>query len=359
LRRYLSGEDPFLGRLMVAPVVKGIQAEGVIANVKHFVNNNQEHNRGEVSAVVDERTEWEIYFHPFHAAVEAGALSIMCSYNKINGTYSCENAVTLSLSLKQRMNFSGFVVSDWGGTHSTVAAANAGLDVEMPVGVHFSDVLLKTAVDNGSVSSSVIDDKVTRILTAMYAIGLFDHPSNGSLSNNVTSDKNNNLARRIAAAAAVLLKNDNGSDGRPLLPINPTSSTRIAVIGSCASSNPLVHGQGSGEVISPYIITLLQGVTAAAPAASVTYHETLDVIHALEAARAATHVIVAACTVSGEGTGRLLLSTPSHSTTPHHLMFSHRQATTAPSPAKTTLAPTASAWRCRPRRTRSSTPSLP
>ena len=72
---------------MVAPVVKGIQAEGVIANVKHFVNNNQEHNRGLVSAVVDERTEWEIYFHPFQAAVEAGVLSVMCSYNKINGTY--------------------------------------------------------------------------------------------------------------------------------------------------------------------------------------------------------------------------------------------------------------------------------
>jgi beta-glucosidase len=173
---------------MVAPVVSGIQAEGVIANVKHFVNNNQEHNRGLVSAVVDERTEWEIYFHPFQAAVEAGALSVMCSYNKINGTcvkppsrsgkvyhltqrsYSCENAITLSLSLKQRMNFSGFVVSDWGGTHSTAAAANAGLDVEMPIGVHFSDVLLKAAVDNGSVSSSVIDDKVTRILTAMYAM---------------------------------------------------------------------------------------------------------------------------------------------------------------------------------------------
>ena len=205
------------------------------------------YNRGTVSAIVDERTEWELYLHPFAAAVEAGAMSIMCSYNKINGTYSCENAVTLSLSLKQRMNFTGFVVSDWGGTHSTVAAANAGLDVEMPFGLHFSDVLLKAAVDNGSVSIDVIDDKVTRILTAMYTVGLFDHPNNGSLSNNVTSDHNNNLARRIAAAAAVLAKNDNGSDGRPLLPIPPTA-TRIAVIGSCASTNPLVHGAGSGEV---------------------------------------------------------------------------------------------------------------
>lgn len=267
---------------------------------------------------MDERTEWEIYFHPFQAAVEAGALSIMCSYNKINGTcvnsssrsekvyhltqrrYSCENAITLSLSLKQRMNFSGFVVSDWGGTHSTAAAANAGLDVEMPIGVHFSDVLLKAAVENGSVSSSVIDDKVTRILTAMYAIGLFDSPSNGSLSNNVTSDHNNDLARRIAAAAAVVLKNDNGSDSKPLLPI-PSTAARIAVIGSCASTNPLVHGQGSGEVLPPYVITLLQGVTSAAPGASVTYHETHDVVGALEAARAATHVIIAACTVSGEG----------------------------------------------------------
>jgi beta-glucosidase len=134
-----------------------------------------------------------------------------------------------------------------------------------------------------------------------YAIGLFDNPSNGSLSNNVTSEHNNNLARRIAAAAAVVLKNDNGSDGQPLLPI-PSTAARIAVIGSCASSTPLVHGQGSGEVIPPYVITLLQGVTSAAPSASVSYHETHDVVGALEAARAATHVIMAACTVSGEGT---------------------------------------------------------
>jgi beta-glucosidase len=227
----------------------------------------------------------------------------MCSYNRINGSYSCENAITLSLSLKQRMNFSGFVVSDWGATHSTVASANAGLDVEMPVGVHFSEVLLKAAVDNGSLSSSVIDDKVARILTAMYSVGLFDHPNNGSLSNNVTSDKNNNLARRIAAAAAVILKNDNSSYGQPLLPI-PTDSPRIAVIGSCASTSPLVHGQGSGEVDPPYIITLLQGVIAAAPGASITFHETHDVINALKAAHSAAHVVIAACTVSGEGHDR-------------------------------------------------------
>lgn len=94
----------------------------------------------------------------------------------------------------------------------------------------------------------------------MYTVGLFDHPSNGSLSNNVTSDANNNLARRIASAAAVLLQNSPGSDGHPLLPISPDGA-RIAVIGSCASSSPLVHGQGSGEVSPPYIITLLQ-VTA-------------------------------------------------------------------------------------------------
>jgi beta-glucosidase len=245
------------------------------------------------------------------------------------------------------MNFSGFVVSDWGGTHSTVAAANAGLDVEMPIGAHFSDVALKAAVDNGSVSVSVIDDKVTRILTAMYTIGLFDHPSNGSLSNNVTSDHNNNLARRIAAAAAVLIKNDAGSDGNPLLPIAP-SGARIAVIGSCASTNPLVHGQGSGEVAPPYIITLLQGVTAAAAGAKITYHETLDIVHALEAARAASHVIIAACTVSGEG------ASPRRRCADYALIriASPSQATTAPSPARTTRELTAWVYRCPPKRTR-------
>lgn len=106
---YVSGEDPFLGAAMVEPIVKGIQSQGVMANAKHFVDNNQETNRRTVSASVPERAQWEIYYPPFQAAVDAGVLSVMCSYNKINGTYACENKKTLD-DLKLRMGFNGWVI---------------------------------------------------------------------------------------------------------------------------------------------------------------------------------------------------------------------------------------------------------
>ena len=127
---YLSGEDPHLGSALVPPVVRGIQAQGVIANAKHWVNNNQESARTSVSEVVDERTQFELYYPPFEAAVEAGVGSVMCSYNRVRRVWSCENAETLQRDLKERLGFEGWVMSDWGATHST--SINAGLDQEMP-----------------------------------------------------------------------------------------------------------------------------------------------------------------------------------------------------------------------------------
>ena len=128
---YISGEDPFLGATMIQPCVRGIQSNGVIANMKHYINNNQETNRVTVSANDDNRTRMEMYATPFGAAVEAGVLSTMCSYNLINNVYACENAVTLNGELKGFYNFSGWVMSDWGATHSTVQSALAGLDQDV------------------------------------------------------------------------------------------------------------------------------------------------------------------------------------------------------------------------------------
>ena len=104
---YLSGEDPFLGSVMIQPTIRGIQSNGVIANMKHYINNNQETNRGNVSANDDDRTRMEMYATPFGAAVEAGVLSAMCSYNRINTVFACENAVTLNYELKTVYNFTG------------------------------------------------------------------------------------------------------------------------------------------------------------------------------------------------------------------------------------------------------------
>jgi beta-glucosidase len=128
---YVSGEDPVLGAELVGPIVQGIQKHGIIANAKHWVNNNQETVRSGMNAVVDERTRFEIYYPPFEAAINAKCGSFMCSYNKINGEYSCGNNATLNRDLKQRLGFGGFVMSDWGATHST-ASINSGLDMEEP-----------------------------------------------------------------------------------------------------------------------------------------------------------------------------------------------------------------------------------
>lgn len=242
---YISGEDPYLGYTMVQPVIRGIQSSGVVANAKHWVNNNQEDNRGAVSENVAERVRFEMYYPPFEGAIEAGVGSFMCSYNKINNTYSCENNMTLATDLKERLGFNGWVMSDWGATHST--SINQGLDQEMPGYGFMSDDEIKAAVTRGSVDQAKVDDSVLRILTPLFAVGAFDNPTNGSLADNVTSAEANALARELSRSATVLLKNNNNA-----LPITK-SIKKIAVIGAEAT-NPTVHGGGSGRVDPPYVI---------------------------------------------------------------------------------------------------------
>jgi beta-glucosidase len=280
---------------MVAPVIKGIQSKGVIANAKHFVMNSQESNRHNVVEEVDERTMFEIYYPPFKAAVDAGVGSVMCSYNKIDtktstGTdlWACENPDTLNRDLKGRMGFNGWVMSDWGATHST--SIMAGLDQEMPTNLYMGPALEK-AVQAGTIPMSAVDDSVLRMLTPMFQMGLFDTPSTGDVSRNVTSVAHNQLARTLAAASTVLLKNEGGvlplspkgiggsssgsnggvgNDGDSESIVRSLSSVRtigtIAVLGVAASDAPIVHGNGSGHVDPPYVITGLQGIAARAGA---------------------------------------------------------------------------------------------
>eukprot|EP00759_Apiculatamorpha_spiralis_P017425 PhF_6_TR2342/c0_g1_i4/m.4193/K05349/bglX; beta-glucosidase len=204
---YLSGEDPFLGYTLVKPVIHGIQSQGVIANAKHYVLNNEETNRGSISEVADERTRFEMYYQPFIGAVEANVGSFMCSYNKINSVWSCENNGTLMTDLKERIGFKGFVMSDWGATHST--SIEQGLDMEMP-GAGFMGQSLLTAVQQGTIPQSYVDDSVLRILTAMYTMNVFDNNNTNVRSSNVSSPAHNDLARRFSAHSTVLLKNQGG-----------------------------------------------------------------------------------------------------------------------------------------------------
>lgn len=162
---YASGEDPYVGYTLAQPIIKGVQSQGVIANAKHWVNNNQETDRSSYSASVEERTQHELYYWPFLGAIEAGVGSFMCSYNKIGGTYACENSLTLNTGLRGDLDFKGWVMSDWGATHST--SIKEGLDQEMPGSDYFNEETLKSMLDSGSLTETTIDESLKRIFTPM------------------------------------------------------------------------------------------------------------------------------------------------------------------------------------------------
>ena len=169
---YLSGEDPFLGYTLVQPVIKGIQQNKVVANAKHYVENNQETSRNSVSEIVDARTRYEMYYPVFEGAAKAGVGSVMCSYNKINGVWSCENPETLG-DLKKHLGFKGYVMSDWGATHST--SIHQGLDVEMPGAGYMNPAKIEAMIANKTATKSDVHESVTRILTVSLC---FDFNSN-------------------------------------------------------------------------------------------------------------------------------------------------------------------------------------
>jgi beta-glucosidase len=246
-------EDPYLTSRMVVESVRGIQSEGTIATAKHYVANNQEVGRGQISANVSERALREIYLPGFEAAVrEANVGCVMAAYNKVNGTYCTQNERLLTDTLKREWGFEGFVVSDWGATHSTVLAANAGLDLEMPAGDYFGDDLRQAILD-GEVSMATLDDKVRRILRQMVLSGALDDRKKGGPGEANTS-RHQALARRIGAEGTVLLKRQ----GRTL-PLDSQELSSIAVIGPKADAAK-VGGGGSSEVIPPYSVSPLDGL---------------------------------------------------------------------------------------------------
>ena len=247
-------EDPYLTSRMVVENVRGIQSEGTIATAKHYVANNQETNRLLVSANVSERALREIYLHGFEAAVkEANVGSVMAAYNRVNGTHCTENEQLLRTILKKEWGFEGFVVSDWEATHSTIPAANAGLDLEMPDGKYFGDSLRQAVLDN-EVSIATLNDKVRRILRQMAISGALDNRKKGR-PGEANTLQHQALARRIAAEGTVLLKWQGLT-----LPLDQQRISSIAVVGPAADTAK-VGGGGSAEVIPPYSVSVLDGIT--------------------------------------------------------------------------------------------------
>jgi beta-glucosidase len=246
----------------------------VIATTKHFAGNNQETYRlginpddNNVNEYISQRALNEIYYPGFKAAVQQGGTgAVMCAYNQVDGEYSCQNGDLLASALKAAWNFDGFVVSDWfDATKNTVQAANAGLDMEMPLGTHFGDPL-KQAIADGQVPLSRLNDMVRRILTAEIKVGLFDHPVANPPLANVSTPAHRQLAAEIAEQGSVLLKNDRG-----VLPFGGGVHS-VAVIGYDAGDHFQFTEGGSGAVIPSELVSPLQGITArAGPAVKVTY----------------------------------------------------------------------------------------
>ncbi|MVN22662.1 beta-glucosidase family protein [Mucilaginibacter arboris] len=248
-------EDPFLNSRLAVQSVKGIQSQHVAACVKHFAVNNQEVERGFVNVSIDERALREIYLPAFKATITEGeAWTIMSAYNKICGAYCSENDYLLNKILKGEWQFKGLVMSDWGGTHSTVDAANHGLDLEMGSGekydqYYFADPLL-AAVKAGKVSTKVIDEKVHRILWVMMQTSLSENQPKGKLN----TPEHSKTVYDIASESIVLLKND-----KNLLPLNTSALKSIAVIGDNATRTFHLGGFGAG-VKAKYEVTALAGL---------------------------------------------------------------------------------------------------
>ncbi len=251
------GEDPYLAGRMGVGYIRGVQSRGVLAQVKHWVAYNQEtfRNTPADDVVVSRRALHEIYMPQFDAAVrEGGASSVMCAYSTVDGVYACESSYTQDSVLKREWGFDGFITSDWGATHSTEASATGGLDMEMPGSRYFGDSL-KTAVRDGRVPTSRLDDMVGRVLGQMFRFGLFERHRTGDSSAVVTNERHAAVARDVAEQGTVLLRNRGG-----VLPLSGRSVHSIAVIGPGGDRNAMSGGGGSAAVVAPYVVTPFEGL---------------------------------------------------------------------------------------------------
>jgi beta-glucosidase len=249
------GEDPFLASRMAVNEIKGIQEEGVIATAKHFAGNNSEFARMTLSSDIDERTLREIYLPAFEASVkEAKVGAVMDAYNLVNGVYMTANNHLNNETLKKEWGFNGIVMSDWGATHDGVAAANGGLDLEMPSPLFMNREALLPALKDGRISIETIDDKIRRILRKAIEFGFFDRQQTDT-SIPFYSQEGRQAALEAARGGMVLLK-DTGS----LLPLDETKLKTIAVIGPDAY--PAVISAGGSAETKPFnSVSYLEGIS--------------------------------------------------------------------------------------------------
>ena len=317
------GEDPILAGTMVGHRIKGEQGQHVIGDIKHYALNDQESGRNAVNVNVDERAMRETDLLAFEIGLrESNAAAVMCSYNRVNGDYACENKHLLTDVLKKDWNFAGFVVSDWQATHSTAKASAAGLDHEEP-GEIFYGPAMKKAVQSGQVSMAELDDHVRRILRSMFASGVVDDPPQKSVVDVVGGFE---VAQRVAEQSIVLLKNEDAQ-----LPLNASALRSVAVIGA-HSDVGMISGGGSAQVDPPggnailppgkgqtrwlepmwFPTSPLKAIHAKLPRASVQYDPGTDPSSAAALAKTADVAIVFAYQWESEDMDLDSLALPEH-----------------------------------------------
>ena len=317
------GEDPFLVTQTAVNWIEGAQAQGVMADVKHFAANNQEGqdptgllnqpgqplgvgvlgSRYFENSVVDDRTMHEIYLPQFEAAVrQAHAATVMCSYNMLNGQYACENKYLLQSVLHGQWGFSGYVLADYLAAHNVVGSLNNGLDFEPWPPLAYQPIEINLALATGLAPLRALDDRVRAILTTWFRFGVFDRAGYRNDDGQIDKPAHAAAARKIEAQAVTLLRNRNR-----LLPLRAGPLHRIAVIGKDAAH--YVTGGGSGQVVPFRFVGLLQAIRArAGSGVQVTYDDGTNPGAALADARAADVAVVDAGDYYAEGADRSCLT---------------------------------------------------
>lgn len=307
--------DPYLTGIMVAETIEGVQGVGVQTAVKHYILNEQELNRETMSSNPDDRTTHELYLWPYVDAIHAESSAVMCSYNKIHGVWACESEFAMNTMLKERLGFKGYIMTDWDAQHSTADSANTGLDMTMPGsnwdgGDVYWGPQLESAVRNGQVPESRVDDMVTRILAAWYRLGQDSGYPNVNFNANVAGNHAENV-RACARDGTVLLRNEDN-----ILPLSNPST--IAVIGSSSvigrharnecqdggcNDGALGMGWGSGAVDYPYFVAPYDAINerATSEGARVVLSNSDNTGSGASAAQGADVALVFITADSGEG----------------------------------------------------------
>jgi beta-glucosidase len=248
------GEDPFLTSAIAVGYIEGMQKEGVSSTIKHFMGNNSEYLRHDSDSIIDERSQREIYLPSFEAAVKRAHVgAIMDSYNLVNGTHMTQNGTFNTDIVRKEWGFNGVMMSDWVATYDGVAAANGGMDLEMPTGAYMNRKNLLPAIQAGTVSVATIDEKIRRILETAGRFGWLDRDQM-DLSLSTYNGENHAVALDEAREGVVLLKNEG-----KLLPLEKSAVKSVLVVGPDAYPGVAVGGGSAG--VKPFsLVSDLEGI---------------------------------------------------------------------------------------------------